>query len=155
MDLQSFRRRAQLLATAGALAFLVVLSFDWYEVSVEIGNALSVNEAASGWSSSWGLIAGGLAILLILAHRLPVRVRPDLAVLTAACAFVVSAGLAAFTGGADVDVAQTVAVQVETTLWPAWIGVGLAVAVGLAELVALLPTGRREPRAGTAFPGTA
>jgi hypothetical protein len=155
MDLQGLRRPAEPVATGGALLFLLVLSLDWYEVSAEVANAVRVDEAASGWSNGWGLVAGLLAIALIVGHRLPERLHSDLAVLVAAVGLVVSAGLAAFTGAVDVEVAGAVGVQVETTLGAAWAGFGIAVVVALAELVALAPSSRGERRAGTAFPSSA
>jgi hypothetical protein len=152
MELEAARRPARLLAAGGAILYLAVLSLDWYEASVDVAGAVSVDASGSGWSSAWGLLAGVLAVVLLLATWLPERLRPALAVVSAAIGLVVATAFAAFTGGADVEVAQTVAVDVDTTLWPAWIGLGLAVAVAVAELVALLPAGGSERSAASAGP---
>jgi hypothetical protein len=89
-----------------------------------------------------GRRCGVLAIALLvlgLERTRSATETPGRALVTAAFALGLlgATALAVFTGEASVQIAP-VDVQVETTLWPAWVGFALAIVVAAAALVPFL-----------------
>ena len=116
-----------------AVALFVDLFLGWHGVTVRVPG-ISVDAAASGWSG-WGAVAGVLLVVLVLVELLTAR--PLLAAFLA----VLAAGFAvveALTGSADVSVAGVVRVGTQELLWPAYLGVVLAVVLGAAGVVRLV-----------------
>jgi hypothetical protein len=134
---------AQRILTAALLGFLVTLFLPWQEASVEVGTVVDVEATSSGWAG-WGILAGLIALALL--GLTVVRAGLGAAEGVLGVALVAAAALAAFTGDASVTAQGVVATQ--ETLWPAWLGLLLAVVAGVAALAPLV-----RPRAGrTATP---
>jgi hypothetical protein len=157
MNLQTLSRRAGMVAAAASLLFVVDLFLGWQRVSVEVAGVVDVEETSSGWHG-WGFVAGVGALLLLAVAIGELR---GAGTLTghALVAAILAVGLllftcfAVFTGDASVDVATgAVAVEVDSTLWPAWAGLVLAAIAAVAALFPLVaglssrePTGLAPP----------
>ncbi|SRR5581483_9142596 len=118
-QLKAMSRSSQLLAGAGLLLF-IFLFFDWQQVSFG-----SISAGRSGWHG-WGTAAGIFVIVLVLfelSQMLSVKL-PEMPVKPA----MISTGLAAlvllFTVIKFLD-------DNEARHWPAWIGLILAIAIGV------------------------
>jgi hypothetical protein len=120
---QTFDRawRAGVTATCGAL--VVDLFFGWQRADVHMNGVLAAHTTSSGWNGT-GAFAG-------------------------ACALGLTA-LAVFAGGAHVGVATSMMrAHVDTTLWPAWMGLGLATAVAM---ITVAPVLRRQDEGPQSVP---
>lgn len=155
------RRRVSTLAVLWtALLYLGVLFLDWHRVKVEVGGVVDVEQAGSGWSD-WGFVAGGIAVALVVLVLMrlrkdetatPGRLFTELSLAIALFVFTVAA---VFTG--DVSVTSgPVGVEVETTLWPAWVGFVLSALIVVAAAVDAAPeiTTPARPRLGGPQPHT-
>lgn len=129
------------LKVLALFVFVASLFLDWHRASVEVAGVVDVEETSSGWHG-WGFVAGVFALLL-LAVALGERRHGEpttghaLAVGMLPLGLLVTTGLAVFTGDASVQVAGVVDVEVQTTLWPAWLALSLAVVTASAYLVEL------------------
>jgi hypothetical protein len=122
--------RAVLVVTAFAL--FADLFLEWRDVSVRT-SGVAVDAGTSAWSG-WGALAGVLLIaflVLELARRRPVTAGV-LALLASAFTIVEF-----FTGEADVDVTGVVSVSTDERLWPAYLGVALAVVLASGAAIRL------------------
>jgi hypothetical protein len=138
MDPHPVARRVGLGA---ALAFIVALFLPWHEVAVDVAGVVSVSATVSGWNG-WGIAAGLLAAVLaaILAARpgWGLFAAPAVGLGLAVTALLELAG-----GRATVETTQ-VSAAANSTLWAAWLGVGLAFVAAAASFVPLL-TGAGRP----------
>lgn len=131
-------RAATSVAAITAALFFGCLFLGWHETTIQVGSAVILEETVSGWSG-WGFAAGACATLLffIAVNELRAgepRARNALAFSVIRLGLLVSAVLAAVTGSADIDLAAgSTRIAVETTLWPAWVGVGLATVAAAAS----------------------
>ena len=118
-QLKAMSRSSQLLGGAGLLLF-IFLFFDWQQVSFE-----GISAGRSGWHG-WGTAAGIFVIALVLfelTQVLGVKL-PELPVKPA----VISAGLAALV---LLFTLIKFLVDNEARHWPAWIGLILAILIGV------------------------
>jgi hypothetical protein len=118
-QLKTMSRSSQLLAGAGLLLF-IFLFFDWQQVSVA-----GFTAGRSGWHG-WGTAVGIFTIALVLFEAtqiLGVRL-PELPVKTV----LISTGLAALV---LLFTVIKFLVDNEARHWPAWVGLILAIAIGL------------------------
>jgi hypothetical protein len=117
-QLKAMSRSAQLLAGAGLLLF-IFLFFDWQQVSVA-----GFTAGRSGWHG-WGTAVGIFVIALVVFEAAQIFGNlPDLPVKAA----LIAAGLAA------VVLLFTIIkffVDNEARHWPAWIGLILAIVIGV------------------------
>jgi hypothetical protein len=127
---------ARPVAAAAAALFIVDLFLSWQRTTVHVAGAVQVHHMASGWSG-WGALAGVCAVALlvfVIAGRMPAA-----ATAAAGAAMFVLAVLAVATGDAHVGMhGRGFGVEVDTTRWPAWLGLGLAAIAGLASSVPLM-----------------
>jgi hypothetical protein len=151
MQTQFISRVASLVALVASSLFVGDLFLDWQRASVDIAGVIQTESSSMGWGG-WASAAGLFAVLIVIValrdlgghettanHVLAVAVLP--------IGLLVATALAVFTGDANVDVANAVSVQVETTLWAAWAGLAFAVVAFVATLVpVLLHLGRPAPR---------
>ncbi len=135
------QRTRPVLAVAAAL-FIADLFLGWQRVAVSMP-VLDVRSTASGWGT-WGALAGlcalGLLTLAIVGRSSPATLALGLGAL-------LFTALEVLAGHATVDVgASMMRVHVETTLWPAWVGLALAGVMAVAAAVPYLAVpGERTP----------
>ena len=132
MDSHPVARRVGL---STALAFLVVLFLPWHEVAVEVAGVVSVSATVSGWGG-WGIAAGFLAA--VLAAILAARPRWEPFAAPAVELGLAVAALLELSGGRATVESTQVDAAVNSTLWAAWLGLGLAVVAAAASFVPLL-----------------
>jgi hypothetical protein len=121
------------------LTFLGALFLDWQRVTVDVAGVVHVEETTIGWNG-WGFLAGliALALLTLMFADAPRSTTGEVLVSGfVPGALVLATALAVFTGDADTSIAGAVAVEVDTSLWPAWLGLALAVIAAGAYLVEL------------------
>lgn len=150
MKLSDLAWGARPTAIASALALFVVLFLDWREVSVQTP-AVSVDAGTSAWAG-WGAVAGVLLVAYLVAElRFATSPLVPVAALLAAGFTVVEF----FTGSASTSVAGVVAVDVGAELWPAYVGLALAIMLAAATAVRWLAATRRlaPPGAHVGRPG--
>lgn len=151
MKSQDIRRAAGLTAVVASGLLLADLFLDWQRAYVGIAGVVQTDASSMGWGG-WGSAVGVFALLTLVvalrdlgghdttAHHL-------VAVGLLPFALLASTLLTVFTGDASVNVANTVSVEVDTTLWPAWVGLVLAAVASVAAFVpVLLETRRPAPR---------
>jgi hypothetical protein len=117
----------------GALLLVIDLFFDWFKTAVDVAGVVTVQTTSSGWGYSWGILAGILALAVI------VFVLTRHAVWTLVCSFamLIATGIAVFFGDASVTITAA-GVSVDTTQWAAWLGFGFAALTAAAALVPFL-----------------
>ena len=151
MNLAALKRVSEYVLLGAALVFLVVLFLDWHRTSVEVVGGPDAEAGSSGWSG-WGLFAGVCAIAIVgleVDRVLRNRSHEGQALVDLALAVGVALATVAavFTGESSVSAGE-VAVEVGSTLWPAWVGLVLAATMVVAALIAALPEAKAEtPRA--------
>ena len=121
MTSEALQQRARPVIAVAATLFVVDLFLGWQRVAVQMP-AIDVRSTASGWGG-WGALAGLCALVLltlaIVGRTTPATVALGLGVL-------VLTALEVLAGHANVDVgASMMRVHVDTTLWPAWVGLAL------------------------------
>lgn len=127
---------ARPVGAAAAVLFIVDLFLNWERTAVRVADAVHVDHMASGWSG-WGALAGVCAVALLV-FMIAGRVSASASVAVGAAMFVFTA-LAVAAGNAHVGMhGRAVGVDVDTTRWPAWVGLGLAATAALASAVPLL-----------------
>ena len=142
MDFGALKRVSERVLLVAALLFLVVLFLDWHRTSVVIVGEGDAQTGSSGWSG-WGLLAGFFALAIVgleLDRVLRKRTHESQAFVDLILAIGVSLATVAavFTGDTSVGAGAG-------TLWPAWVGLGLAALMLVAAYVATLPEGESEP----------
>jgi xanthine/uracil permease len=118
------------VVVSGAFLLVIDLFLDWQKTTVNVAGVLTVNATSSAWGYGWGIAAGVLAIAVIVT----VLARRAAWTLGLSFAMLVATAFAAFLGATNVFV-PSVGVTVDTTLWPAWVGVGLAALTTAAAIV--------------------
>jgi hypothetical protein len=131
MRLFDLAASARAVAVVSALALFVVLFLDWREVSVH-APGVAVDAASSAWAG-WGAVAGILLVAFLVSVLRGHVVGAFVTGLVAAGLTVVEF----FTGSVETDVAGVVSVDTSTELWPAYVGLGLAIVLGAACAVGL------------------
>jgi hypothetical protein len=142
MDAHSLDRWAGLTVVGAGLLFILDLFLGWQKVSIAVSGVVDVEGTASGFRG-WGLVAAVFAVVLVALVVAGLRAGPSVrrpfALTTSALGLAISGALAAFTGDASVHVQTNgVGVEVESTLWPAWVGLVLAVVAAAAALAPLV-----------------
>ncbi|MGZ4271696.1 MAG: hypothetical protein ACXVSX_21125 [Solirubrobacteraceae bacterium] len=142
MTSAALQRRARPVIAVAATLFLVDLFLGWQRVAVSMP-ALDVRSTASGWGG-WGALAGLCALGLL---ALAIVGRSSAATVALGLGALVFTALEVLAGHANVDAgASMMRVHVDTTLWPAWVGLALA---GVMAVAAALPylavPGERTP----------
>jgi hypothetical protein len=147
MDLGALKRVSERVLLGLALLFLVILFLDWHRTSVVVVGEGDAQAGASGWSG-WGLLAGicALAVLGLEFDRV-VRKRSHegqaLVDLALAVGVALATVAAVFTGDTSVT-AGPIGTETGATLWPAWVGLVLAIAMAVVAFVAVLPESKAE-----------
>jgi hypothetical protein len=151
MSSEALRQRARPVIAVTAALFVVDLFLGWQRVAVQMP-AIDVRSTASGWGG-WGAFAG-LCALALLALAIVGRTTP--ATVALGLGVLVFTALEVLTGHASVDVgASMMRVHVDTTLWPAWVGLALAGTMAAAAAVPYLavPGGRTPTTIAPHGPG--
>lgn len=143
MSSEVLQQRAKPIIVVTATLFIVDLFLGWQRVSVHMPAVIDVRNTTSGWSG-WGALAGLCAIVLLV---LVLAGRSPRATATLSVAALLFTAIEVLAGNARVDVgASMMRVQVDTTLWPAWVGLALAGLMAAATAIAsLAPPGERTP----------
>jgi hypothetical protein len=147
LDLVALKRVSERVLLVAALLFLVVLFLDWHRTSVVILAEGDAETGSSGWSG-WGLLAGFFA-LAIVGLELDRVVRRRTHEGQAFVDLILAVGLALATVAA-VFTGDTSVGNDAGTLWPAWVGLGLAAVMLIAAYVATLPEDRTDVAGGHA-----
>jgi hypothetical protein len=137
----SARRLAYAAVLVASLLLAADLFLTWQSASVRVGDAVVLDAGSSGWDGP-GFVAGIAALVAAaLSGTVLARGREHPRILLGAALTALAAtALAAFAEGATVVVPEAaVAVQADSTRWPAWVGLGLAVVAAGAALVAHVP----------------
>jgi hypothetical protein len=142
MDDRTIRDTAAAVAAGVGVLLLADLSLGWYDVKVAVTDIVAVTATASGWGQT-GTVAGLLTLAMLIYMIRPLR--RDGAVGLAQAAVTAVLGLGAFgfataralTGVASVTTPST-AVQVQSTLWPAYVGIALGAILAGATITALV-----------------
>lgn len=124
---------ATIVAGAAASLLLADLFLSWQRVGMRMGGLFDVRTSSSGWSG-WGAVAGicAIAVLVLVIARGPAG-----AIAAVALGALLFTAIAVLAGHAHVDVGTSMMrIQVDTTLWPAWVGLALA---GLMAAAAAIP----------------
>jgi hypothetical protein len=143
MDARTLKQASTFVLVGAALAFLVVLSLHWHHVTVDVAGVTHVEADQMGWSG-WGWLAGAAAIVLVGLNVRRARrgIEPDatfgLTDLVLGAVMLSAAVAAVFGGSADVQ-AGPVGVENSTILWPAWLGLVLAVVTAVSAALVALP----------------
>jgi hypothetical protein len=137
MKLSSLAAAARPLGLASAFALFFVLFLDWRDVSV-VTPGVFVDAGSSAWSG-WGAVAGILAVAFVVSDLRGHAVGAPVTGLAVAGFTIVEF----FTGSVETDVAGVVSVDTSSRLWPAYVGLGLALVLGAACAVRLLAWTRR------------
>jgi hypothetical protein len=142
MSAETLHQRARLVIAVTAALFVVDLFLGWQRVAVQMP-ALDVRSTASGWGG-WGALAGLCALVLL---TLAIVGRTTQATVALGLGVLVFTALEVLTGHATVDVgASMMRLHVDTTLWPAWVGLALAGVMAAAAVVpSLALPGERTP----------
>jgi|SRR5512132_1828783 hypothetical protein len=129
------------VVAAGAFLLVIDLFFDWFKATVDVAGVVTVQTTSSGWGYSWGIVAGILALAVIVS----VLTRHAAWTLVCSFAMLIATGIAAFFGDANVSI-PAAGISVDTTQWAAWLGFGLAAVTAAAALVPFLKALSATPR---------
>ena len=142
MTSEALEQRARPVIAVAATLFVVDLFLGWQRVAVTMP-AIDVRSTASGWSG-WGALAGLCAVVLL---ALAIVDRTSAATVALGLGALVFTAIEVLAGHATVDVgASMMRVHVDTTLWPAWVGLALAGVMAAAAAVPYLAVpGERTP----------
>ena len=144
MDARTLHRGAAFAVIGLAVLLLADLFLAWQEVTVDIAGVVQTSDTASGWGA-FGLIAGVLAIALVLLELDNLRLgveelgRRAVGAVALALGVFLATTVQALTADVSINVAA-VAVEVQSTRWPAYVAVLLALALVAATLVPFLRT---------------
>jgi hypothetical protein len=142
MTSETLQQRVRPLIAVAATLFVVDLFLGWQQVAVSMP-LIDVRATASGWSG-WGALAGLCALTLL---TLAIIGRASAATVALGLGTLVFTALELLTDHANVDVgASMMRVHVDTTLWPAWVGLALAGVMAAAAAIPYLALpGERTP----------
>jgi hypothetical protein len=129
------------VVASGAFLLVIDLFFDWFKVTVDIAGAVTVETASSGWGYSWGIVAGILALAVIVS----VLTQHAAWTLGFSFAMLIATGIAVLSGDANVSM-PAAGISVVTTQWAAWLGFALAALTAAAALVPFLKALSATPR---------
>lgn len=119
---------ARRVALAAAVALALDLLLGWQHTEIGVAGVVDVEATSSGWASLAGALAG-LAALTLAGFELTGRRRPR-AEAALAVVMTVATALAVFAGHAEIS-EPGLGIESGGALWPAWLGLGLAlVALG-------------------------
>src|SRR4051812_19860874 len=143
--LKGMSRSSHLLAWGGLVLF-ILLFFDWQQISTPVGTA-----GATGWHG-WGVLVGILLIAMV-AFEIALLVGVTLPELPVKAAMI-SAGLA---GGVLLFTIIKFLVDNEFRHWPAWIGLIVAILIGVGGYLRFSGDNVREVdfKGSTATPSAA
>lgn len=156
MNVRSLKGASTLVLLGSTLLFLVVLFLDWHRTTVDVAGVVHVQAESMGWSG-WGFLAGVAAIALVGLglNRMRRGKEPtaELGLVDLLLAVVIiSATVAAVFGGtADVQM-PAVGVEAGVILWPAWLGLALAVVIAVSSAIVALPEAWQPGRRPTPTP---
>ena len=142
MEARTLHRGAALAAVGLAVLLLVDLFLGWHEVDVDVAGVVQTHATASGWGT-YGVIAGVLAIALVLLELDTLRLgveevgRRTLGAVALALGIFLATTMEALTGDVSVSV-SAVGVEVQSTTWPAYLGIALSLALVAATLAPFL-----------------
>jgi hypothetical protein len=142
MDGRTIRDVAAAVAAGAAVLLLGDLSLGWYSVTVSAGGVVKVDATSSGWTNI-GVVAGLLAIAMLVYMIRPMRRAGRIDLVQAAATAALGVAVfgftvaAAFRGTASITTPAT-AVEVGSRLWPAYAGIALSAIVAAATLTALV-----------------
>ena len=142
MTPEALKQRARPVIAIASTLFVLDLFLGWQRVAVSMP-AIDVRATASGWSG-WSALAGLCALVLL---ALAIIGRASAATVALGLGTLVFTALEVLTGHANVDVgASMMRVHVDTTLWPAWVGLALAGVMAAAAAIPYLALpGERTP----------
>jgi len=151
MDKRTIRDVAAAVAAGAAVLLLADLSLGWFSVRVAVAGVVDVSANATGWGGT-GTVAGLLGLAMLVAMIRPLRRDGAVTLARAAVTGVLGLGAFGFTvaralnGTASVTTPAT-AVHVQSTLWPAYVGIVLGglVAAGVITALVLVMQGARAP----------
>lgn len=142
MDKRTIRDVAATVAAGSGVLLLADLSTGWYRVKVAVAGVVDVNGTANGWGGL-GTVAGLLTIAMLVYMIRPVRGDGTVGFVQAAVTAMLGLGAFGFTvaraltGVASVTTPAT-SVQVQSTLWPAYVGIALATIIAGSVITALV-----------------
>jgi hypothetical protein len=138
----ALQQRARPVIAVAATLFVADLFLGWQRVAVSMP-AIDVRSTASGWSG-WSAVAGLCALVLL---TLGIVGRSSPATVALGLGALVFTALEVLAGHANLDAgASMMRVHVDTTLWPAWVGLALAGVMAVAAAVPYLAVpGERTP----------
>ena len=143
MTSETLQQRVRPLIAVAATLFVVDLFVGWKRFAFSMP-FIDVRATASGWSG-WGALAGLCALTLL---TLAIIGRASAATVALGLGTLVFTALELLTGHANVDVgASMMRVHVDTTLWPAWVGIPHARGVDGRRGANPEPPTPRHPRA--------
>ena len=156
MNARTLKGASSLVMVGSALAFIVVLFFDWHRTTVDLAGVTHVEADSAGWGG-WGLLAGIAAIVLVALNLYRVRrgLEPDgtfgIADLVLGVVMLCATVAAVFSGNADVQVA-VVGIESGTILWAAWLGLALSIVTAVAAALEALSEAWQPGRRATPTP---
>jgi hypothetical protein len=138
----ALQQRARPVIAVAATLFVADLFLGWQRVAVSMP-AIDVRSTASGWSG-WSAVAGLCALVLL---TLGIVGRSSPATVALGLGALVFTALEVLAGHANLDAgASMMRVHVDTTLWPAWVGLALAGVMAVAAAIPYLALpGERTP----------
>ena len=142
MELTTLRDVAAAGAAGAGVLLLADLSLGWHEVRVETSDLVSISTTSSGWTNL-GLVAGLLTIAMLLFMIRPLRRTGSVDLLHAAVTAALGVAVAGFTiaaaltGSASITAPDT-AVEVGSSLWPAYVGIGIGAFLAAAAVTAFV-----------------
>jgi hypothetical protein len=138
----ALQQRARPVIAVAATLFVADLFLGWQRVAVSMP-AIDVRSTASGWSG-WSAVAGLCALVLL---TLAIVGRSSPATVALGLGALVFTALEVLAGHANLDAgASMMRVHVDTTLWPAWVGLALAGVMAVAAAIPYLALpGERTP----------
>jgi hypothetical protein len=142
MTSAALQQRARPVIAVAATLFVADLFLGWQRVAVSMP-AIDVRSTASGWSG-WSAVAGLCALVLL---TLAIVGRSSPATVALGLGALVFTALEVLAGHANLDAgASMMRVHVDTTLWPAWVGLALAGVMAVAAAIPYLALpGERTP----------
>jgi len=151
MDKRTIRDVAAAVAAGAGVLLLADLSLGWFGVKVAVAGVVDINATAAGWGQV-GTVAGLLVLAMLVTMIRPLRRDGSVTLARAAVTGVLGLGAFGFTiaralnGTASVTTTTT-AVRVQSTLWPAYVGIvlGAIVAGGVITALVLVMQGVRSP----------
>ena len=143
MNPGTLKQASTCVLVGSALAFLVVLSLHWHRTMVDVAGVTHVRADQMGWNGG-GSLAGLAAIVLVTLNVRRARrsIDPDatfgITDLVLAVVILSATVAAVFGGSAEVQVG-IVGVDTTTILWPAWLGLALAIVTAVSAAIVALP----------------